>query len=139
MRANSDKSHLLLSTLTSSTAKINGDIKNSELEKLLKVTIDYKLKFEEHLLKKCDKASQKFNALARISTYKAAATWGPGGHGPQLQFLNQTRSKNFSFKHQGYCFLQMFRNYTDQKYHNFCRACYNFWTIYGVFSFFPTT
>ena len=48
MKANSDKSHLLLSTSTSSTANINGDIitKNSESEKLLAVTIDHKLNFE---------------------------------------------------------------------------------------------
>ena len=40
MKANSDKNHLLLSTLTSLTANINGDIiKNSESEKLLGVTI----------------------------------------------------------------------------------------------------
>ena len=26
------------------------------------------------------------------------------------------RSKIFSFKHQGYCFLRMFRNYTDQNF-----------------------
>ena len=139
MKTNSDKSHLLLSTSTSSTAKINGNVKYSESEKLLKVTIDYKLNFKEHLLKECDKASQKLNALACISRYRGPATGGPGGHGPQLQFPNQTRSKNFSFKHHGYCFLQMFRNYTDQKFHNFCRVCYNFWTIYGGFSFFPTT
>ena len=68
MKANSDKSHLLLSTSTSSTANINGDIiKNSE--KLLGVTIDYKLNFEEHLSKVCDKTGQKLNALARISSY----------------------------------------------------------------------
>ena len=70
MKANSDKSHLLISTSTSSTANINGDIiKNSESEKLLVVTIDYKLNFEEHLSKVCDKVSQKLNALARISSY----------------------------------------------------------------------
>ena len=70
MKANSDKSHLLLSTSTSSTANINGDIiKNSESEKLLGVTIDYKLNFEEHLSKLCDKTCQKFNTLGRISSY----------------------------------------------------------------------
>ena len=70
MKANSDKSQLLLSTPTSSTANINGDIiKNLESEKLLRVTIDYKLNFEEHLSKVCDKASQKLNAFARISSY----------------------------------------------------------------------
>ena len=70
MKANSDKSHLVLSSSTSSTANINGDIvKNLESEKLLGVTIDYKLNFEEHLSKVCDKASQKLNVLARISSY----------------------------------------------------------------------
>ena len=70
MKANSDKSHLLLSTSTSSTANINGDIiKNSESEKLLVVTIDYKLNVGEHLSKLCDKARQKLNTLARISSY----------------------------------------------------------------------
>ena len=58
MKANSDKSHLLLSTSTFSTVNVNGDIiKNSESEKLLGVTIDYKLNFEENLSKVCGKAS----------------------------------------------------------------------------------
>ena len=44
MRANSDKTHLLLSTSTSSTANIKRDIlKNSESEKLLGITIGYRL------------------------------------------------------------------------------------------------
>ena len=69
MKANSDKSHLLLSTSTSSTANINGDIiKNSESEKFLEAAIDYKLNFEEHLSNVFDKASQKLNTLARISS-----------------------------------------------------------------------
>ena len=70
MKANSDKSYLLLITLTSFTANINGDIiKNSESEKLFGFTIDYKLNFEGHLSKVCEKASQKLNALACISSY----------------------------------------------------------------------
>ena len=70
MKTNSDKSHLFLTTSMSSTANINGDIiKNSECEKLIGVAIDYKLNFEEHMSKVCDKASQKLNALARISSY----------------------------------------------------------------------
>ena len=48
----------------------------------------------------------------------------------KLQFLNQTRSNSFIFKHQEYLFLQVFKNYTDQKFHNFYRQYYNFWTIY---------
>ena len=31
------------------------------------------------------------------------------------------------------------KNYVDQKFHNFYRVCYIFWTIYGGFSFFVTT
>ena len=59
MKANSHKSHLPLSTSTSSTANINGDItENSESEKLLGVTIDYKLNFEERFTKVCYQASQ---------------------------------------------------------------------------------
>ena len=56
-----------------------------------------------------------------------------------LQFPNQTRSNSFRFKHQGYCLLCVFRNYKDQKFHKFCRLCYNFWTIYDGFSFFLST
>ena len=66
IKANSDKSYLLLSTSTSSTANINGDIlKNCQKsEQLLGVTIDFELNYEEHLSKVCDKASQKLNAVA---------------------------------------------------------------------------
>ena len=41
----------------------------------------------------------------------------PSPHSP-LQFPNQTRSNSFSFKHQGYCFLRVFRNYADQRLHD---------------------
>ena len=67
---------------------------------------------------------------------------GLGSHvpSPPFQFLNQTKSKNFSFKRQGYCCsLRMLRNYKEQTFHNFYRVWYNFWTTYGVFSFFLTT
>ena len=42
---------------------------------------------------------------------------------------------SYNFKHQRYCFFWVFRNYTDQKFHNFYHVCYNFWTIHGGFSF----
>ena len=64
---------------------------------------------------------------------------GQGSMAPPLHFPNQTRSNSFSFKHQGCCFLRVFRNYTDQKLHDFCRVCYIFQTIYGNLSFFLTT
>ena len=55
---------------------------------------------------------------------------------PQIQFLNQTGTNIFSFKHQEHCFLRVLRNYADQKLQDFYRVCHNFWTIYGSFSFF---
>ena len=45
----------------------------------------------------------------------------------------------FSFKHQGYFFLRVFRNYSDQKISRFYRARYNSWIIYSGISFFLTT
>ena len=53
--------------------------------------------------------------------------WG-GGRGPcspPLQFPNQNWYNSFSFKLQKYCFLRLFRNYTDQKVHDFYCVCYN--------------
>ena len=44
-------------------------IQNSKSEKLLGVTIDNKLSFTEHVHKICDKASQKLNALTRLSSF----------------------------------------------------------------------
>ena len=76
-----------------------------------------------------------------VATVRGVAKRGamPPPPPPQIQFPYQTRSTNFSFLHQEYCFLPMFRNYTDQKFHNIYRVCYNFWTIYGSISFFLTT
>ena len=50
-------------------SKIQFRIQNSKSEKLLGVTIDNKLSFTEHVRKICDKASQKLNALARLSSF----------------------------------------------------------------------
>ena len=101
MKANSGKSHLLLSTSTSSTANIIGDIKNSESEKRLWVTIDYKLNFEKHLSKVCDKASQKLNA--RFFSYMN---------------INQRKRimRAFISSHFGYCPLVWF--YCSRKINN---------------------
>ena len=64
MKANSDKSHLLLSTSRSSTVNINGDIiKNSDSEKLIGVTIYYKLNLEEHLSKVVIKSAKNLMLL----------------------------------------------------------------------------
>ena len=70
LQANSDKSHLICSTNEIVQANINSDIIcASKSEKLLRVTIDCNLSFEEHVKKLCNKASQKLSALARISSY----------------------------------------------------------------------
>ena len=44
-------------------------MKNSKSKKLLGVTIDNKLNFNEYVNKLYDKANQKANALARVSSY----------------------------------------------------------------------
>ena len=62
----------------------------------------------------------------------------PGAIAPSLQFSYQTRSNSFSFKHQGYCFLEVFGNYADQIFHNFYHFRYNSCLIYSGFSFFLT-
>ena len=52
------------------SANIHGDtIPNSKSEKLLGVTIDSKLNFDEHVWRLCDKATQKLNVLARIASF----------------------------------------------------------------------
>ena len=71
LKANPDKFHLLLSN-TDQNFSLNVDqyeIFNSNYEKLLGVTIDNKLKFDEHVSGLCKKASQKLHALARVSPY----------------------------------------------------------------------
>ena len=66
---NADKCHLLISH-HSKGILINVEdeiIECSSSVKLLGVTIDNKLNFDEHVSKLCKKASQKIHALARIS------------------------------------------------------------------------
>ena len=68
--ANADKCHLLLSENIKHVAYINHiQIENNTSEKLLGVTIDSDLKFDIHINNLCKKATQKLNALARISGY----------------------------------------------------------------------
>ena len=70
MKVNTDKSHLLLSGNVSLTSNIDNKLIESENEQvLLGVTIDSNLSFEKHINNLCKKASQKLNALARISGY----------------------------------------------------------------------
>ena len=70
MKANADKCLVLLSTSNELTVKINEvQIKNSQSEKLLGITIDNDLKFEDHINDICRKASAKISALSRIAPY----------------------------------------------------------------------
>ena len=70
MRANTDKSHLLLSGKNNLTANIDGNVTESEDNQvLLGITIDSNLLFNKHINNLCKKASAKLNALARISSF----------------------------------------------------------------------
>ena len=70
MKANAGKFHVLLSTSCKLTVKIkNVQIKNSQSEKLLGITIDNDLNFEDHINNICRKASVKVSALSRIAPY----------------------------------------------------------------------
>ena len=70
MKASADKSHLLVSSDGSCTAKIEDfNIKNTTEVKMLGVKFDSNLSFENHVTSLCKKASQKLHALARVSHY----------------------------------------------------------------------
>ena len=70
MKSNADKCHLLTKSDSPVTVNI-GDtsIKSSNSEKLLGITIDSQLTFEPHINQMCTKASQKLNAISRISQF----------------------------------------------------------------------
>ena len=70
MKANADKCHVLLNTSNELTVKINEvQIKNSQSEKLLGITNDEDLKFEDHINNICRKASATISALSSIAPY----------------------------------------------------------------------
>ena len=70
MKANSDKSHILLSYSESSAALIDGSsIESNRKEILLGITIDRDLEFDEHVNNLCKKACQKLNALVRLAPF----------------------------------------------------------------------
>ena len=70
MKVNMDKSHLLMSGNSKVISVIDSNLIESENEQvLLGVLIDSKLTYKSHVNNICKKASQKINALARISSY----------------------------------------------------------------------
>ena len=69
MKANADKCHLLVNSKEKVCTKIGPyNIKSSELQKLLGILIDIKLTFDKHINNLCKRASQKLNALCRLSS-----------------------------------------------------------------------
>ena len=70
MKINVDKCNFLVSTNNTVKIKIqNFDITNSKSEKLLGVTFDHKLSFDDHVFELCKKASRNINALSRVASY----------------------------------------------------------------------
>ena len=64
MKANSDKSNLLLSCNEPSTLVIDGSSIETNTKVLPRITIDKDLKFDDHVNSLCKKACQKLKALA---------------------------------------------------------------------------
>ena len=70
MKPNNDKCHLIILNNEDNIIKIGDEeISVSKSVKLLGITIDNKLNFNEHIRKLRKKANQKLHALARISTH----------------------------------------------------------------------
>ena len=64
------KCHFICSsTLKTSIAIENEQTRKSSCEKLLSVVFDSKLTFQSHIHNICKKASQKLNAISRITRY----------------------------------------------------------------------
>ena len=70
MKANSDKSNLIMSCAEATTAMIDGlPIDSSKTEVLLGIPINHEFKFDDHVNRLCKKSSLKLNALARIASF----------------------------------------------------------------------
>ena len=64
MKANPEKCHVILSSNTQREIRFaNASIASSPSEKLLGITLDSELKFEEHINKICNIVNKKLNAL----------------------------------------------------------------------------
>ena len=103
MKANIDKCHFLSSLDIASTMTIeNFIIQNSASQKLLGITIDRYLNFDEHVSNLCKTVSLKITALARVFPYMTlnqrrilmkAYFMSQFGHCP-LVWMNHSRSLN---------------------------------------------
>ena len=71
IKANVSKCRFFLSLYKPVTIKIKGSaIESSNSEKLLGVTIDSKLSFDNYITILCRKTSQKFHALSRVASHE---------------------------------------------------------------------
>ena len=75
MKANPDKSHLILSNSNTNLYTYIDDhkINNQNEVDLLGITIDNKLTFNKHMSRLCMKASKKLHALIRVANYMTEA------------------------------------------------------------------
>ena len=55
---------------------------------------------------------------------------------PPASISEPNKVQKFQFQTSRILLFRMFGNNKNQKCHNFYRLCYNFWKIYGSFSFF---
>ena len=70
MKADPDRSHLLVTTKALTSININSfQITNSTEEKLLGIKFGSILSFENHVSSLCKEASQKLHALTKIANY----------------------------------------------------------------------
>ena len=70
MKANPGKCHVILSSNTQREIRfVNSSIASGLSEKLLGITLDSELKFEEHINKICNIVNKKLNALHRIGSH----------------------------------------------------------------------
>ena len=69
MRANPEKCHVILTSNTQREIHFaNASVASSPSEKLLGITLDSELKFEEHINKICNIVNKKLNALHCIGS-----------------------------------------------------------------------
>ena len=116
MKANVDKCHFLSSLDIASTMKIGSfTIQNSASQKLLGITIDRHLNFNEHVSNLCKTASLKITVLARVFTYIT---------------LKQKRTlmKAYFMSQFGYCPLVWINNRINTLHERALRLAYNDFT-----------
>ena len=92
LKLNEDKCKLIILSKQENNSTLslgNEVITSSRSEKLLGITIDHKLTFNEHVENLCIKANQKLHALARISNYMSQ---------DKLRIIMKALSSHF-----GYC------------------------------------